>query len=604
MGGMQVRLVFSLVLFVGVSLFAFPALAEISYRTRILGAKPSALGSLLNAVSQLKALEKELPLSKEALRFRAERDLDRLKLAAHSRGYWSAGFTFRIDFAAHPAVVTVEVVPGPLYRVSKLTILGPGGGPLAVPRPKGAPPLPLKLGAAAETAPVVAAGEALLRRFEEEGRPFPKILDRRVVIDKETHRMAVTWRLDPGPVLRFGPIAVTGLKTLEKGYVERRVRWRRGALYDRRKVTATRNALVASNLFSTVGISPLRVPGHPREVAMKIALVERASHTIGAGIAYDTNLGAGARLFWEDRNLFGHAEDVKLSGEFGQQIEGAFASFRRPDFLATDQDLLATARIADETPIAYHSRRVEGSAGLRRQFAPFLSGGAALSLEKANVAQLADLTLITPRERTQHYALIGVPLYVKYDSTNSLLNPTRGFRAQFATTPYESFSGPHLAFLSSWASLSAYRPLDKAGRWVLALRGAVASIEGAPSLLAIPADKRLYVGGAGSIRAYGYEMAGPLDSLGRPIGGKSSLAVNLELRIRITQNFGIVPFLDAGSDYEKSVPQLNKRLFYGPGLGFRYYTSFGPVRLDIATPLNKRSADAPIQFYVSVGQAF
>jgi translocation and assembly module TamA len=199
---------------------------------------------------------------------------------------------------------------------------------------------------------------------------------------------------------------------------------------------------------------------------------------------------------------------------------------------------------------------------------------------------------------------VGLPLYVKYDSTDSLLNPTHGMRAQFATTPSQSFSGPNLSFVTNWASASTYLPFGEGDRVVLALRGAVASIEGPPSLLTLPADKRLYAGGGGSVRAYGYEMAGPLDSNNIPIGGKSSLVFNLELRIKITEKIGIVPFVDAGSYYEKSVPQIGQPFFYGPGIGLRYFTAFGPVRLDIATPLNKRPADAPVQFYISIGQAF
>ena len=108
----------------------------------------------------------------------------------------------------------------------------------------------------------------------------------------------------------------------------------------------------------------------------------------------------------------------------------------------------------------------------------------------------------------------------------------------------------------------------------------------------------------GSIRAYGYQMAGPLDINNKPIGGKSSLELSLEARIKITDSIGIVPFVDAGSFYGSSLPQLGKRLLYGPGIGFRYYTSFGPIRVDIATPFIRRRGDSPIQFYISLGQAF
>jgi translocation and assembly module TamA len=137
---------------------------------------------------------------------------------------------------------------------------------------------------------------------------------------------------------------------------------------------------------------------------------------------------------------------------------------------------------------------------------------------------------------------------------------------------------------------------------VLASFGALGSIVGA-SRAALPADKRLYAGGAGSVRGYGYQLAGPLDAVNKPLGGASSLELGAELRYRFTETMGIAPFIEGGNVYPTSLPNSGK-LFYGAGIGFRYYTAIGPVRLDIATPFTHRSADSPIQFYISVGQAF
>ncbi len=141
------------------------------------------------------------------------------------------------------------------------------------------------------------------------------------------------------------------------------------------------------------------------------------------------------------------------------------------------------------------------------------------------------------------------------------------------------------------------------GRAVFAGRAALASLDGAP-LPQLPADQRIYVGGGGTIRPYAYQTAGPLAPNNDPIGGKSSLVLNFEGRVRVTETIGVVPFVDAGSYYESSVPQLGHRLFYGVGLGLRYYTAFGPLRLDLATPLYRRSSNSPIQVYVSLGEAF
>jgi translocation and assembly module TamA len=575
-------------------------LADISYRTEIVGAE-NGLGDLLDDVSELKSLEDRPPVSEEALRRRAERDLGRLDDAARSLGYWGAKLSFDIDAKTEPAVVTVTVEPGPVYHVHEVAVLGPDGRPLAV--PPGTPPLPLQPGDPARTAPVVAAENALVTAFGNAGHPFAKAGERHVVIDHGTLTMAVTYTLDPGPVQRFGPVAIEGLDRLDPGYVERRLRWQQGRIYNAAEVDETRRALIESGLFSTVRISPSADPADPQAVRMTIAATERAHRTIGAGIGYNTSQGAAARAFWENRNLFGNAEYLRLSGEFGQQIAGFRANFRRPDFLAADQDLLATAEIVNDEPVAYKSRRALVSTGIERKLNRYLSGGIGLEAIRANVEMLANTGTITAAERTQHYTLVGVPAYLKLDTTDDLLNPTRGWRGQLSVTPAHTFSGPSLTFVTNIASASTYWTLGAKDRAVIAARVGLGSLDGAP-LAPLPADQRIYAGGGGSLRPYGYQMAGPLDAEGVPIGGRSSLVFNLEARVKITETIGIVPFVDAGSYYETSLPQLGRTMLWGVGLGLRYYTAFGPLRLDLATPLKKRSADSPVQVYISLGQAF
>jgi translocation and assembly module TamA len=578
--------------------------AELRYEAKIVGADDPDLADLLSEVSQLKTLDDRLPASEEALRRRADDDLDRLKEAAHSLGYWNAQFSYQIDTGgADPAKVTVTAAPGPLYRVAAVEVRGTDGRTFAVPADPAAPPLPLKPGDPARAAPVIDTENALLAALGHAGHPFAKAAERRVVVDHDSRTMTVTYTLDPGPPVHFGPAAISGLERLDPAYVEGRIRWRQGDVYDNRSVDETRKALIESGLFSTVRITPVTDPADPTRARMDVEAVERAHRTIGAGLGYNTSEGAGGRVFWENRNLFGQAEYLRLTLALGQQKNGVAANFRRPDFLDVDQDLLALAEIADDTPTAYHSRRARVSAGLERRFDRTLTGGIALGVEKANVVQLATLNSMTASQRTQHYALVGLPLYVKLDRSDDLLNPTSGYRAQANLVPYQSFSGPNLTFAFGRIAGSTYRRLLDDDRYVIAASAAMSSIGGA-SLAALPADKRIYAGGGGSIRAYGYQMAGPLDFDKKPIGGKSSLELSLEARIKITQSIGIVPFIDAGSFYRSSVPQLGRRLLFGPGLGLRYYTAFGPIRVDIATPLARRRGDALAQLYISLGQAF
>jgi len=578
-----------------------PAYADLNYRVEITGAEDSELADLLDSVSELKTLEDKVPASEEALRRRADRDLGRLADAAHSLGYWDAEFSYDIDTEAEPAKVVVTVKPGPLYHVAAVKIVGSDGQSLSIPQDE--KKLPLKPGDPARTAPVVAAETTLLAALGDSGHPFAKVENRRVEIDRDTQTMDVTYMLDPGPVMRFGPLAIEGLERLDPVYVEGRLRWQRGEIYDASKVEETRRALIETGLFSTVRITPTVDPQNPDDARMTIEPTERLHRTIGAGVAYNTSQGIGARAFWENRNLFGGAEYLRLSAEAGQQIAGFRANFRRPDFLAIDQDFLATAEIANDEPVAYHSRRVIATGGLERRFDHLLTGGVALEADKANVVQLANVNPFTAAQRTQHYTLVGLPAYVKLDRTDNLLNPTTGYRAQLSVRPAHTFVASNLTFVTNLVSGSAYWALGPEDRAVLAGKLALGSLAGAP-LAPLPADQRIYVGGGGSIRPYGYQMAGPLDIGNVPIGGRSSLALNLEARIKITDTIGIVPFVDAGSYYESPVPQLGRTLLYGVGLGLRYYTAFGPLRLDLATPLHKRTADSPIQVYISLGQAF
>jgi translocation and assembly module TamA len=572
--------------------------ADLNYRAEIVGAQDSELADLLDSVSELKALEDKPPASEEALRRRADRDLSRLTDAAHSLGHWDAEFTYDVDTGAEPAKVTATVKPGALYHISSIKVLAPDGRALAI--PGDGKKLPLKAGDPARTAPVVAAEAALLAVLGNSGHPFAKVENRRVEIDKDTQTMDVTYTLDPGPVMRFGPPAIAGLEPLDPAYVEGRIRWQRGEIYDSNKVEETRRALIESGLFSTVQITPTADPDNPEDVRMTIDATERVHRTIGAGVAYNTSQGFGARAFWENRNLFGNAEYLRLSAEAGQQIDAFRANFRRPDFLAVDQDFLATAEIANDNPIAYRSRRALATAGLERRFGRLLTGGIAFEIEKANVVQLAD---INPRTGSQSYELVGLPAYLKLDTTDNLLNPTTGYRGQLSLTPVHTFSGSNLTFASNLISGSTYWGLGPEDHAILAGKVSLASLDGAP-LSRLPSDQRIYAGGGGSVRPYRYLMAGPLAPNNVPIGGKSSLVLNLEARVKITETIGVVPFVDAGRYYESPLPQLGRTPLYGVGLGLRYYTAFGPLRLDVATPLHKRHADSPVQVYISLGQAF
>ena len=140
---------------------------------------------------------------------------------------------------------------------------------------------------------------------------------------------------------------------------------------------------------------------------------------------------------------------------------------------------------------------------------------------------------------------------------------------------------------------------------VAAGRIRLGTIVGASSLTIAP-SRRLYAGGGGSVRGYGYQQMGPHDLDGDPIGGRGLAEFALEARVKLKAfggNFGIVPFFDGGSLTTASLPST-KGWQFGAGLGVRYYSSFGPIRIDVGTPLNPRTSDGRVAVVVSLGQAF
>ncbi len=548
--------------------------AEVPYAVDITGIADEQLEQDVEATSQLVKLKDRPPASIAALRRRAEDDMPRLKQVIEAAGYRAASIDYALDETAAPVKVTVTVTPGPLYHLETVTLQTPDGGTppgIDVGDPKA---FGLELGGPASSAPVLAAEPKIVDLFAQHGRPFAKVTNRRVVVDHGTRTMSVT----------------------APAYIENRIAWQRGTPFDSSEVEKTRRALVESGLFNTVRIVNGKDIDSAGEVPMTIYLTERQRRSIGAGISYNTSEGFGAKTFWEHRNLFGGAEKLRFSAEFAQSRLGLVANYRQPDFLRKDTDLLATAELADDTPVAYTSRRERLFSGLERRFGQLVTGSAGLQFEHANVTEQARLI-------TQTYSLAGVPLSLRRDSTDDLLNPTTGTRAAATVTPYTSLSGRSLTFASSRLSGSAYRKIGSTDRFTLAGFGALGSIVG-ESRDAVPADKRLYAGGGGSLRGYGYQLAGPINSDHKPFGGRSSFEFGSELRVKITETIGIVPFVEAGNVYEQSYPKLGSRWLYDAGIGVRYYTPVGPVRFDVATPLSRRQGDALFQIYVSLGQAF
>jgi translocation and assembly module TamA len=581
-------------LVVALGLAASPAQADFAYKTQFTGVEGD-LASSLSSVSQLVALVKHKPATRAALRRRAQADLDRLKTVLESDGYYDAALEFTIDSKQNPAMVTVKVTPGPRYKIGSITLVMPSGRP---------PPLldtlklvqfGLDLGAPALAGPIIDAEPRIAAFYTARGWPLAKVVARRTVIDTATKTMAITYTVDTGGQARFGQTEIQGLTHLKPGYVERRIAWVTGTTYDQRLVDQTRDKLVGSGLFGGVDIGPDDHINPDGTVPMHVRLTERALHTISAGASYDTSLGLETNLSWEHRDLFGGGESLKATATVGQSDNGAQLNFIRPDFGRVDQDFVANIGFDNALESAFRSIQEHASVGIERHFNPQIFGTVSLLAQHARINEITDFRV---------YTLVGVPLTVTDDQSNDLLNPSQGYRLNATVTPYLRALGSDLTYVQALVTTTRYISLDQNSKYILAMQGVLGATDGT-SLTSIPKDHRFFDGGGGSVRGFGYQKAGPLDEFFNPIGGKSMVEASVELRIRLSETIGLVPFYDAGSDYATSLPDFAGPLYQGVGLGVRYYSAIGPIRLDLATPLNPHSeGDSPIQVYVSIGQAF
>jgi translocation and assembly module TamA len=317
--------------------------------------------------------------------------------------------------------------------------------------------------------------------------------------------------------------------------------------------------------------------------------------------AFSTDLGGTLGASWVDRDLFGNAEQLTLSAsatELGgsaakQPGYNVSATLAFPDWETRDQTLTLNVTALKEYLEAYDRTAYLAGATVARKISPNLTLNVGLTGEQAKITQ---------ESVTRDYTLAQIPLGAVFDNTGSLFDPTHGTKLSATVTPTESIRKPSGTFVITQLTASTYLNLEDPGRGVLALRALVGGVEGATTF-DIPPDQRFYAGGSGTVRGYKYQSVGPRFPDNNPVGGTSIDAVNVEFRQRFGETYGAVVFADAGQVGTGGTP-FSGQMRVGAGLGARYYTSLGPIRLDIAVPLNKRKGDDALEAYIGLGQAF
>lgn len=569
---------------------------ELRYSVRFEGlevADPAALATQFDALSTLRAGQKE-PANVAQLDRRAREDAALLAELLRARGYYDAAVDTRILSDSGQLVVVLAANPGEQYRFTGVEVNGlPADQAATLVEAFGIKPQdPVD-------AARVQAGEAVLRaRIGEGGFPFATVPDSEIVVDHASRSATLRLTVDSGGRRRYGKIVVKDGGLFSARHVQEIARFKPGQPFEARDVDDLRRALIATGLASAVTVRP--VPGDTPETVDIAVTVERAPpRTIAGEFGYGTGEGIRGEVSWQHRNLFPPEGGLTVRGVAGTQEFLVGANFRRNNFRKRDHVLTAQASISQVNRKAFEARSILIGAGIERQtniiFQKKWAWSAGVDLiatdERDNSRILSD------RRRT--FFIAALPTMLSYDGSDNLLDPTRGFRLSARLSPELSLQNGAFGYARVQVDASAYQPVSD--RVVLAGRVRLGHIAGASASRIAP-SRRFYAGGGGSVRGYGFQAIGPREANNDPIGGRSLAEFALEARIRVG-NFGIVPFLDGGNIYRSALPGLSNMRF-GAGIGARYHTSFGPIRVDVGTPINPQRGDPRLAVYVSLGQAF
>ena len=574
-----------------------PALAQIGpYTLQIEGVEDDSLADAIRSVSQLEEEQTTLPATIRALRLRVDAGVERIEKLLRSRGYYASKTTYELR-RDDPAttVVAMQVDEGPPYYLGAYDIVSTTPGEPRNPIDMPYEALGIDASRPVQADQIIAADSRLLVALSRQAYPLAKIADRKTVVDHESRTVRVAVTVDVGSYALFGDTTVDGLTGIEADVITRVQSWQKGMPFDASKLEEARNKLRETGLFSSVQIGHAPEVDAAGELAVTIAVAERKHRSIGAGGSFSTTEGISATAFWTHRNFFGGGENLRVDAEVGEIRQGIFGNLRIPAFIVDNQDAVIEARLSQENPDGFDSLETAAIGRLERRFGDDYVGSAGGGFEHSRVDE---------NGAEEDFTFFVLPLSLRHDTSDDLLDPGSGRRDTLTVTPNIGILDTDENFLSARLLDTIYLPLADDKKLVLAgwLRLGTIVGEETPD---IPANKRLYAGGPGSVRGYSLNSIGPLDSQNDPVGGRSLTEFGVELRWRAFESVGFVGFVEAGGVYDDAVPEFGKDLQWGGGVGLRYLTAVGPIRLDVAMPLNRRNdVDDAFQILVSLGQAF
>ncbi len=575
--------------------------APVRYTIEVVGLDEIGLEGRFRDLSALEDAQGEA-VNGAMIAARAEEDEALAVRLLRSEGYFDAVAAAAIEQlpdAPGRLRVTITTAPGNRYSFGDIRIAGAATEPPGIADEA----LALESGAPIVAADVEAAEANVLLRLPQQGYPFAEIGLRDIELDPETRLGAYTLPLTPGPRARFAGFTTEGDLAFDADHVGVLARFRRDQLYDRRLVDDLREAMVSTRLFNSVSAEPVltgeAAPDGTQYVNILVRQDAGPARSLDVSAGYSTGEGLRLEGAWEHRNLFPPEGALRLAAIAGTAEQSANIRFRRSNWGQRDRALLLQFEAGRRDYEAFEGYTTRLYGLVSRESTPiwqkrwtYAYGAEVLATNEARDGR-ARLSL------SDAYFIGGLIGQLGYDRSNNLLDPTRGYRLLARVNPEASLGNGTDFYLRNLIEGSVYYPVRE--DVVLAGRVRFGSLYGAPRDSLAP-SRRFYAGGGGSVRGFGFQELGPRDADNVPLGGRSLGEFAVEGRYRFG-NYGVVGFVDAGQVYESQFPTFED-IRFGVGIGGRLYTNFGPIRVDVATPIARRTGESRISIYVSIGQAF
>lgn len=545
---------------------------------------------------------------------RAKGDYGRILAALYNEGHYSADISIKVNGRQAADIrsgtqlpdaseVEIRVAPGNQFKFREAVIRN--SAPLTDDRKDFVEPpqnIGFAVGEPAKAGVVRSAGELAREAWRQQGYPTARIAKQEVTAVHPDDALKVYLWMAQGPYAVYGDITVEGVQRMDPAFVKYMAGIVEGAEFDPDDLKRARKRLERLGVFSRQRLIEGDAVGADGTLPITILTTEKKLRRIGIGATLSSIDGAGIEAFWLHRNLFGKAERLRFDGKVGglgttldyEKVDYLVsASFTKPGILSPDIDLNLSATAKREYNDSYTETSVGGTGTLTHFYSDELTFTGGLFAEYGEYDDVfGSRTLFTT----------GIIADATFDGRDDRLEPSKGFYAQLEARPFYEWefesAGLHLQ-----AEGRVYVALQEKKRTVLAARVKFGSLAGV-AVNEAPSNLLFYAGGGGSVRGYGYKNIGVEQANGTVAGGRSLFESSVEIRQRLTGNFGAVAFADLGLVGADSVLDFSEDVKIGVGAGLRYYTGLGAIRLDVAVPLDPGKDDPDFGIYVGIGQAF